>query len=201
MDFFAHHILSVVLFTPLVGALLLLFVPREQEVIHRVVGQSLRRSGLCGFAAAAPLVQSGMGRLYVRRKRRMDSVDRREIPPGHRRHQPSAGHAHDVSRDDRHSVVLERHQAAPKGILHSAFAAAGRHARRFRLAGFLPLLRFLGSDARADVFPDRRVGQRPAAVRGDQVLPVHAGRIRRDAAGDPGAVFLCAGAAGRVAHV
>jgi NADH:ubiquinone oxidoreductase subunit 4 (subunit M) len=38
MKFFADHILSVILYTPLVGALLLLFVPREMEGAHRIVG-------------------------------------------------------------------------------------------------------------------------------------------------------------------
>src|SRR2546430_2729489 len=38
MDFFAHHILSVVLFTPLAGALLMLFIPRENELAHKIAG-------------------------------------------------------------------------------------------------------------------------------------------------------------------
>src|SRR5882762_6011533 len=36
MDFLAHHILSVVLFTPLLGALVLLFIPREMENAHKI---------------------------------------------------------------------------------------------------------------------------------------------------------------------
>ena len=54
MDFIAHHILSVVLFTPLVGALLLLFVPRESEGIHRLVGNLF---GVLGFLVSLPLVR------------------------------------------------------------------------------------------------------------------------------------------------
>jgi NADH-quinone oxidoreductase subunit M len=54
MEFLAHHILSVVLFTPLVGALLLLFVPREQDVIHRVVGNLF---GALGFVVSLPLLR------------------------------------------------------------------------------------------------------------------------------------------------
>jgi NADH:ubiquinone oxidoreductase subunit 4 (subunit M) len=46
MDFFAHHILSVVLFTPLVGALLLLFIPRENEQAHKIAGNVF---GVLGF--------------------------------------------------------------------------------------------------------------------------------------------------------
>ncbi|MCK7461303.1 MAG: hypothetical protein MZU84_04150 [Sphingobacterium sp.] len=41
-----------------------------------------------------------------------------------------------------------------------------------------PVLRVLGGHAGADVLPDRHLGQRPAALRGDQVLPLHPGRQR-----------------------
>jgi NADH-quinone oxidoreductase subunit M len=53
MDFFANHILSVVLFTPLVGAILLLFVPRENENAHRIGGNIF---GVLGFLVSLPLV-------------------------------------------------------------------------------------------------------------------------------------------------
>ncbi|HXY24891.1 MAG TPA: NADH-quinone oxidoreductase subunit M [Candidatus Acidoferrum sp.] len=54
MDFFANHILSVVLFTPLVGAILLLFVPRESENAHRIGGNIF---GFLGFLVSLPLVR------------------------------------------------------------------------------------------------------------------------------------------------
>src|SRR5580765_8073519 len=54
MDFFANHILSVVLYTPLVGALLLLFVPREKEGVHRIVGNVF---GVLGFLVSLPLLR------------------------------------------------------------------------------------------------------------------------------------------------
>jgi len=54
MDFFAHHILSVVLFTPLVGALLLLFIPREMEQAHKITGNIF---GALGFLVSLPLVR------------------------------------------------------------------------------------------------------------------------------------------------
>ena len=54
MDFFAHHILSVVLFTPLVGALLLLFIPRENEQAHKIAGNIF---GMLGFLVSLPLLR------------------------------------------------------------------------------------------------------------------------------------------------
>src|SRR6201984_1470040 len=53
MDFFAHHILSVVLFTPLVGALLMLFIPRESEQAHKIAGNVF---GALGFLVSLPLL-------------------------------------------------------------------------------------------------------------------------------------------------
>src|ERR1700716_444201 len=54
MDFFANHILSVVLFTPLVGALLLLFIPRENEQAHKIAGNVF---GALGFVVSLPLLR------------------------------------------------------------------------------------------------------------------------------------------------
>jgi NADH-quinone oxidoreductase subunit M len=54
MDFFAHHILSVVLFTPLVGALLLLLIPRENEQAHKIAGNVF---GVLGFLVSLPLLR------------------------------------------------------------------------------------------------------------------------------------------------
>src|SRR6266567_1189812 len=53
MEFFAHHILTVVLFTPLAGALLLLF-PREMETAHRIAGNVF---GVLGFLVSLPLLR------------------------------------------------------------------------------------------------------------------------------------------------
>ena len=53
MQFYNAHILSVVLFTPLVGAILLLLVPRDSENLHRVLGNVF---GMLGFVISLPLV-------------------------------------------------------------------------------------------------------------------------------------------------
>ena len=53
MEFYDSHILSVILFTPLVGALLLLFVPRESENSHRILGNLF---GLLGLIVSLPLL-------------------------------------------------------------------------------------------------------------------------------------------------
>ena len=53
MGLFSNHLLSVILFTPLVGAVLLLFVPRESPTLHRIVGNFF---GVLGFVVSIPLV-------------------------------------------------------------------------------------------------------------------------------------------------
>ncbi len=53
MEFFRQHILSVVLFTPLVGSLIALFIPREQENTHRVLGNIF---GFLGLIVSLPLL-------------------------------------------------------------------------------------------------------------------------------------------------
>src|SRR5271169_523466 len=54
MELFSHHLLSVILFTPLLGALLLLFVPRESPALHRIFGNLF---GVLGFVVSLPLVR------------------------------------------------------------------------------------------------------------------------------------------------
>src|SRR5260221_1121758 len=53
MEHSSTHLLSVILFTPLAGALLLLFIPRESQVFHRLVGSLL---GLLVFLVTLPLM-------------------------------------------------------------------------------------------------------------------------------------------------
>ena len=53
MQFFGQHILSVVLFTPLVGALLMLLIPRENELLHKIAGNFF---GVLGFLVSLPLL-------------------------------------------------------------------------------------------------------------------------------------------------
>ncbi|HXX16311.1 MAG TPA: NADH-quinone oxidoreductase subunit M [Candidatus Eremiobacteraceae bacterium] len=50
---FSHHLLSVILFTPTVGALVLLFLPRTAPMWHRIVGNLF---GVLGFVVSLPLV-------------------------------------------------------------------------------------------------------------------------------------------------
>ena len=74
-----------------------------------------------------------------------------------------------------------RHRARAR-VLRLPAAAADRDDRGLLRARPLPVLRVLGGDAGPDVLPDRHLGRGAAALRGDQVLPVHARRLGGDAA-------------------
>jgi NADH-quinone oxidoreductase subunit M len=51
--FSEYHILATVLFTPLLGAFVLLFIPREQADLHRKIANAF---GFLGFAVSLPLL-------------------------------------------------------------------------------------------------------------------------------------------------
>src|SRR5690242_16193497 len=53
MEHSSTHLLSVILFTPLAGALLLLFIPRDSQMLHRLVGNLF---GVLGFLVSLPLM-------------------------------------------------------------------------------------------------------------------------------------------------
>jgi NADH-quinone oxidoreductase subunit M len=53
MEHSSNHLLSVILFTPLLGALLLLFLPRDFQLLHRLVGNLF---GVLGFLVSVPLM-------------------------------------------------------------------------------------------------------------------------------------------------
>jgi NADH-quinone oxidoreductase subunit M len=53
MQFFQDHILSVILFTPTVGAILMLFIRGDRENVHRWMGNLF---GMLGFLVSLPLV-------------------------------------------------------------------------------------------------------------------------------------------------
>ena len=116
--------------------------------------------------------------LPVPRNLLLDPVARRAVRLRHRRHLAPAHPPDDVHGHHRRRLVVLGHRSPAEGVLHPAAAPADRHARHLLRARLLPLLRLLGSHARADVLPHRHLGRPAEALRGDQVLPLHAGRDR-----------------------
>ena len=84
---------------------------------------------------------------------------------------------------DLDSFVVDRHRDSREGILRLVPGVADGNARRLHGARFFPLLRFLGSDAGADVSADRHLGRPAQTLCGHQVLSVYAAGLGADAAG------------------
>ena len=183
-----NHILSIILFTPLVGALVLLFVPKENKDAIRWIANFF---ALGGFLISLPLVplfwaqrlRARALQVHRRHAQQLDSLDRRGLRDRHRRHFFPAHHADHAAGLDLDSLFVDRHREPRQGILRLVSDSADRHARRLHGARFLPLLRFLGSHAGADVPADRHLGRPAQALRRDQVFPVHPGRVGVDVAG------------------
>ncbi len=190
MTFFQNHLLSVILFTPLAGAILLLFVNKRQENAIRWIANLV---AFLGLLVSLPLwfrYEPGGAAVAVRRAGGVDPVDRRELLPRRGRLQRVADPADHDDGVHRDPVVLDRHHRAGEGVLHLPARPPDGHDWRVRLARLPAVLPLLGSDARADVFPHRHLGRRAPPLLGDQVLPLHPGRQRRDAPRHPRALLL-----------
>ena len=181
-----NHILSIILFTPLVGALLLIFVPKENKDAIRWIANIFALAGLLVSHPAGALVLGAAlrARLQVHggRAQQLDPLDRRRLRARHRRHFVPADHADHAAGLDFDPLLLDRNRKPGEGILHLVSGPADRHAGRLHGARFLPVLRFLGSHAGSHVPADRHLGRPAQALRRHQVLPLHLVRLRADAA-------------------
>ena len=119
----------------------------------------------------------------------MDSGDWRALSDGRGRRRDAVDCVDNVPRTPGGIVFMEVHREAREGILHSAAALADDGAGRLRFDGSVSVLSVLRSLFGADVLPDWNLGQRKPAVRGDQILSLHAGRLCGHAAGRSEDVF------------
>src|SRR5260370_1666602 len=73
-----NHILSIILFTPLVGALVLLFVPKENKDAIRWIANI---SALGGFLISLPLVPMFWAQRFEPRFKFLEGTPNNWIPP------------------------------------------------------------------------------------------------------------------------
>ena len=189
-----NHILSIILFTPLAGALLLIFVPKENKDAIRWIANIFALAGLLVSTPAGALVLGPAlrARLQVHggHAQQLDPFHRRRLRPRHRRHFLSADHADHAAGMDFDPLLVDRNREPGEGILHLVSGPADRHAGRLHGARFLPVLRLLGSHAGPHVPADRHLGRPAKTLRRHQVLPLYAVRLRPDAAFRAVPVFL-----------
>ena len=188
-------LLTIITFVPLVGALLTLLPWGKWFSLDKAREERLIKTG----AIAISLLPLGLaimlwfaydkaaGGMQFQVERAVDPGAQRQLP--HRRGWPerAVDLPDDVPDHARPVVLGTRDQDAGAGVLLPLPAARNGHAGRLYLARPGPLLRLLGDRPRPDVLPDRHLGasEGPAAVLGDQVLPLHDGRLGLHAAGHP----------------
>ena len=187
MEFIENHLLTLILFTPTVAALILLFIPGKNVKAFRWGALGAILDPLCPDAGCLGALQSrpepgsafpicGTSDL-VRRHQRL-------LPPGDRRYFAAHGAA-DHAADAAGAAGFLQHQGT-RQTLHDPVPAAGnRHVGRFHGARPDALLRVLGNWPGAHVLPDCPVGRRQPQLCLPEVRALHHGRFARSAAGDP----------------
>jgi len=130
-----------------------------------------------------PALRRDAGRVPPRVLDELGAGNRALVPRGHRRHRRVAGAAHRPARAARRARQLELRAGQGEGVSPRAARAADRDDGRAVLARPAAVLHLLRGDADSDVPAHRRLGQRRAADGGDEVLPLHAGRLAAHAGG------------------
>ena len=189
--------ITITTLLPIAGALVILLVPKDRDRMVRGLGILFTGAALVLSIAIAIGFDYGTRRAAVRARRRMDRRDRRAVPRGHRRHLDGAVRAHvPAVVPVRHLHLAVRAGARPhEGVPRPDAPARDRDGRDVHRVRPDPVLRVLGDGPRPDVLPDRDLGLREPRVRGDQVLPLHALRLRLHAAGVPRALLHRTGTA------
>ncbi len=184
--------LTLAVFLPAVGVVVMLAIPKQQELALKVTAlvAALGVARHRHLPALCVRLQP-VGRAAVRRRQALDRRDPQPVHPRSRRHLAAPADPVDGDRRAVPRLLVEPHPRArqPQGVLHPDLGARDRHERHVRRAGPHPLLRVLRGRAAADVLHDRRLGRRATSVRGDQVLPLHAVRLGAHVAELPGAVL------------
>ena len=188
------HILSIILFTPLVGAILLMFVPKDNKDAIRWIANLF---ALGGFLISLPLVPWFWAQRFQPGFKFMEGAPNNWIPS------IGAGYVLGIdgisfllimlttlARLGFDPFLLDRHREPRQGVLHLVSDFAGGHVGRVYVARLLPVLCFLGSHARPHVSADRHLGRPAQALCRHQVLPLHAVRLRADAAVGPVPLLL-----------
>ncbi len=190
----AFPILTSLVALPIVGALLLLLVRDDERSEARRSGRS-RWSSRCWSSPR----RCCCGRGSTPASADFQFVERHAWIPAfgisycgrRRRHQPAAARPDRLPDAARAPELVGVGAQEDARVLHVRAAARERDDRRVRLARSVPLLRVLGRDAHPDVLPHRDLGLRPPHLRRGQVHPLHDGRQRADAAGDPRPRLRC----------
>ena len=173
-----NGLLSLLIFLPTAGALAILFLPREKtgpiKARSRRSSRAPRSSSRCRSGSHGV---PGVGRLLLPRDARLDPLARREVLPRRRRDRGAPDPPDDAPLRHLGLRVVHGGEEAREGVLRLPPPPRDGDDRGLLRPRLLPLLRLLGGHARPDVLPHRGLGRAEEALRGDQVLPLHALRV------------------------
>ena len=120
-----NHILSIILFTPLIGALRAPVRSQGEQGRHPLDREFLRARRIPDLAAAGADVLGAAlrARLQVHRghAQQLDPLDRRRLRDRHRRHFFPAHHAHHAAGLDLDPLFLDRHREFASRNITSGF--------------------------------------------------------------------------------
>ena len=187
-----NWLLSVGTFLPLVGVLVMLFIPRGEELLHKQIAL---------VTALATFARRHLHAHPVRLRPGRASCSSSPTSSGSRSSASNYTIGVDgislplyvlssfitLAGDDLH---VRRHARGrePEGVPDADARPPDGHGRHVHRPGPDPVLRLLRGRAAADVLHDRRVGRRAAPVRLAEVLPLHDVRLGADARRLPGPV-------------
>ncbi len=182
-----YPLLSLMIFLPVLGAFLLLFIRNAAAARWIALGVLARRDR--PVPSAAPEFRQRHAEHAVRREHALDRGLEHQLQARRRRDQHPVRGADHAPHDDLHHGLLDGHPGPGQGVHDRDAVPGGGDHRRVRVPRPVPVLHLLGSHADPHVPPDRRLGRPEPAVRGDQVLSVHPRRKRAHAGRDHRRVF------------
>ena len=176
-------LLSLVIFLPALGALLLLALPSVDSIrwaaLTTTVVTFVLSVGLwLGFDAAVPTAQAPQ--LATRLAWFGPAIDI-SVLRRRRRAEPAAPAPHDAAGPDCRAVVVDLHRQGAQGLLRAAAAAGDRRLGRVRRLRRLPVLHLFRAHAHPDGVHHRHLGRGGPDLRGRQVRDLHVGRVAPDA--------------------
>ena len=191
MNWFDDWALTLAVFLPVVGMVIILLIPKAEETAearraphHARDARRRRRDPAASTTTAPGSCSSGVNEPWIDviHSRYHLGIDGISLP--------LLLLSMLVTVAVRHLLVEPLPRAAqPEGVPRADPPPRGRDERHVPRRGPDPLLHVLRGRAAPDVLHDRRLGRAEPRVRVDQVLPVHAVRLRVDAAGLPGALL------------
>ena len=155
-DLISNHLLTLMIFLPVAGAFILLFIRNADAVRRMAITVARRRNG--ALHPAPGQLQFRHGSHAVHRERRVGQGLEHLLQARRRRHQRPVRRADHPADGHLDHGLLDRDQG-PGARIHGRHAVPrSRHGRRLRGNGPLPVLHLLGSHADPHVPPDRRSG-------------------------------------------